>query len=79
MVGKNNDITDHVYDAASPAVPSRLEEGGQGSRTSGMGMFKAPKGRISWVTYVFTIVQVAVFIAEIVKNGMHSLHMADNC
>lgn len=73
---KPQDSTDHVYDAADPAAPARLEEGrGKPNRMSGMGMFKGPKGRIPWVTYVLTIIQVAVFIAEIVKNGKHNIHM----
>ena len=37
-----------------------------------MDFMKKSKGRIPWVTYVFTIVQVAVFIAEIAKNGAYS-------
>jgi hypothetical protein len=41
-------------------------------RTSRMDFMKKPKGRIAWVTYVLTTVQVAVFIAEIAKNGIDS-------
>lgn len=67
---KPQDSTDHVYDAADPAAPARLEAGrGKPNRLSGMGMLKAPKGRIPWITYVLTIIQVSVFIAEIVKNA----------
>lgn len=69
---KPQDSTDHVYDATYPVQPARLEEGqGQGrsqKRMSGMARFKT-KGRIPWVTYILTIIQVAVFIAEIIKNG----------
>jgi membrane associated rhomboid family serine protease len=34
-----------------------------------MGMFKKPKGRIPWVVYCLTLIQTAIFIAEIVKNA----------
>ena len=40
-------------------------------RRSRMDFITKPKGRIPWVTYVLTTVQVAVFIAEIVKNGVY--------
>jgi hypothetical protein len=33
-----------------------------------MGFLKS-KGRIPFITYIFTLVQVIVFIVEIVKNG----------
>jgi hypothetical protein len=64
---KDDNSTDHVYDAPAPA---QLEEGRR-NRFSGLGMLKKPKGRIPWLVYILTTVQVAVFIAEIVKNGMH--------
>lgn len=51
---------DHVYDAE----PGRKQQSGP------MGFLKNPK-RIAWVTYTFTLVQVCVFIAEIVKNGIY--------
>ncbi len=71
---KPNDSTDHVYDAPDPVAPARLEEGRGPKRMSGMGMFKT-KGRIPWITYILTIIQVAVFIAEIVKNGKQVLYI----
>lgn len=61
--------TDHVYDA--PTAPPHLIEEARPNRRSRMDFLKKPRGRIPWVTYVFTIVQVAVFIAEIAKNGKH--------
>lgn len=67
---KPTDSTDHVYDA--PAAPAQLEEGQGRKRFSGLGRFKT-KSRIPWVTYILTIIQVAVFIAEIVKNGKDTL------
>jgi hypothetical protein len=67
---KTADSTDHVYDTA--AAPAMLEEGRGKKRFSGLGRFKT-KSRIPWVTYILTTIQVAVFIAEIVKNGKHAL------
>jgi hypothetical protein len=64
---KDNDSTDHVYDAPAPA---QLEEGRR-NRFSAMDMLKKPKGKIPWLVYILTTIQVAVFIAEIVKNGMY--------
>jgi hypothetical protein len=37
-----------------------------------LGMFGADRKRIPWVTYIFTVAQIAVFIAEIARNGMSS-------
>lgn len=65
---KPTDSTDHVYDAPAPAPPAQLEEGRGKKRFSGFGKFNT-KSRIPWVTYVLTVIQVAVFIAEIVKNA----------
>ncbi|RDL39762.1 Rhomboid-like protein [Venustampulla echinocandica] len=64
--------TDHVYDAGDPRAPTPLQtnpslEDGRRSRKSGMGFFKTSK-RIPWVVYTLTLIQVAVFIAEVVKN-----------
>lgn len=66
---KDNNATDHVYDAPPPM---QMEDGGRRNRLSGMGMFKKAKGRIPWLVYILTTVQVAVFIAELVKNGMYA-------
>jgi hypothetical protein len=61
--------TDHVYDAPAGAVmPNRMEEG-RNYRNSGI-EYKKPKKPITWVCWIFTLVQVVVFIVEIVKNGM---------
>lgn len=38
-------------------------------------MLRKPKGRIPWLVYILTTVQVAVFIAEIVKNGMYAKYV----
>jgi len=66
-----NESTDHVYDA--PVAPLRLMEEGRSKRRSGLGFLKAPTKRIAWVVYTLTLIQVAVFIAEIAKNGEHLL------
>ena len=62
--GKDNNSTDHVYDAPAP---SQMEQG-RGNRLNGMGLLKR---RIPWLVYILTTIQIAVFIAEIVKNGMY--------
>jgi membrane associated rhomboid family serine protease len=66
--GKDNNSTDHVYDVPAP---SQLEQGRK-NRFSGMGFLGKQQGkRIPWLVYILTTVQVAVFIAEIVKNGTY--------
>lgn len=61
--------TDHVYDAGDARMPPTLGDSGKSpSSRLGLGFFKKD-GRIPWVVYIFTTIQVAVFIAEIVKNG----------
>ena len=63
---KYGDMTDHVYEA-----PQRQKKPRRGRvRIGELGMLGANAKRIPWVVYVFTVIQVAVFIAEIVKNGM---------
>ncbi|KAL3418740.1 rhomboid family membrane protein [Phlyctema vagabunda] len=64
-------LTDHVYDAGESGIPPGATDG-RHKRRSAMGtMFqgKGPKKRVPWVVYIFTIIQTAVFIAEIVKNA----------
>jgi membrane associated rhomboid family serine protease len=66
---KHNGATDHVYDAGEAGIPPRASDGRQGPKSRrGFGWFKKD-GRIPWVVYVLTIIQLSVFIAEIVKNG----------
>jgi len=64
-----NISTDHVYDADPTIQAASLEEGRKGNGGSGLGRFGV-KGRIAWVTYLLTTIQVIVFIVEIIKNGM---------
>lgn len=55
--------TDHIYDAAPPEDPPK-------PRRRGFGMFRGEPGvRTAWVVWFFTTIQVAVFIAELVKSG----------
>ena len=65
----NFEGNDHVYDASDPTAPPHLMEEARPKRRSRLDFVKKPKGRIPWVTYILTTVQVAVFIAEIAKNG----------
>jgi hypothetical protein len=58
------DPTDHVYDA-----PPNMLGREQPNRKSGIGFFKQPLAKVPWVVYTFTVIQIAVFIAEIAKNG----------
>lgn len=62
---KYGDMNDHVYDA-----PQRQKKSRRGRvRLGELGMLGSDAKRIPWVVYLFTIVQVGVFIGEIVKNG----------
>ncbi|ERS96535.1 Rhomboid family protein [Sporothrix schenckii 1099-18] len=67
---------DHVYDApqggmASEPPPGAGGAGRKGVRFGELGMLGANnRKRIPIVVYIFTVVQIAVFIAEIVKNGI---------
>ncbi|KAF2964957.1 hypothetical protein GQX73_g8615 [Xylaria multiplex] len=64
--GYLNDSTDHVYDA--DPVPRRHGAAtGRGIRFGQLGMLGSEKRRIPIVVYLFSIIQVAVFIAELVK------------
>ena len=65
---KDLENDDHVYEA-----PNRRKSRKGPVRFGELGMFGANAKRIPWVTYLFTVIQVAVFIAEIVKNGKHYL------
>jgi hypothetical protein len=71
---KQNMETDHVYDASEAGMPPGLRSGRE-SPKRGFGYMNAPKGKIPWVVYGFTIIQVAVFIAEIVKNCKYMHHI----
>jgi hypothetical protein len=68
MPSKDDEPTDHVYDIPPNAtgVGERPNRTGESRR----GFFKRPLSKIPWVVYTLTLIQVAVFIAEIARNGM---------
>lgn len=61
-----SEMDDHVYDAA----PKKKK---QGVKFGELGMFGAYGNRIPWVVYIFTVIQIGVFIGELVDNGKNSL------
>ncbi|KAJ3458510.1 hypothetical protein MRS44_012619 [Fusarium solani] len=66
--GKDVDaeMNDHIYDA-----PGRNRKGKKGKvRLGELGMLGANNKRIPWVVYIFSVVQIAVFIACIARNGV---------
>lgn len=64
---KTGDPTDHVYDA-----PQRQKTSRKGRvRLGQLGMLGSDAKRIPWVVYLFTLIQVGVFLGEIIKNGRH--------
>ncbi|KAM4056131.1 rhomboid family protein [Hirsutella rhossiliensis] len=67
---KNNDSVDHIYDASSAENGTRRAKNKGKIRLGELGMFGANRKRIPFVVYTLTAIQVAVFIAEIVKNGI---------
>jgi membrane associated rhomboid family serine protease len=68
---KDSDVTDHVYDIGEPGTPAHLLNERK-NKKGGKGLFKRSKGRLPWVTYLLTCIQIAVFIAEIAENGEHT-------
>lgn len=67
-------FNDHIYDDPD-AVGGRRRKSKKRKKVAlgQLGMFGADKKRIPWVTYIFTIAQIAVFIGEIVNNGKSDL------
>lgn len=68
--GKDIEMDDHIYDA-----PRRRKNKKRKIGLGELGMIGADRQRIPWVVYVFTVIQVGVFIAEIVRNGMFPNHI----
>lgn len=68
---KDPEMNDHIHDAHENSKKSKSRK----VRVGELGMLGANKKRIPWVVYVFTVVQIAVFIGELVRNGMVSLAM----
>lgn len=70
------------YPPQPPPQPPSSQPGGHGftgrGRVRGRGRFLG--GRIPWVTYLLTTVQIIVFIVELVKNGepvMRVVHISE--
>ncbi|CAG9943287.1 unnamed protein product [Clonostachys rosea f. rosea IK726] len=63
-------FNDHIYDAPTRGPSGRKKKGKRKVQLGELGMFGSDKKRIPFVVYIFTIAQVAVFIAELVKMGM---------
>ena len=68
---KDAEMQDHVYDASASQQP-RKQRKGRGVRFGELGMMGSGRKKIPFVVYFFTLVQVGVFIGEIVKNGTFS-------
>lgn len=60
---KDTEMQDHVYDASQSRKPRKARV-----RFGELGMLGSGRKKIPFVVYFLTIVQVAVFIGEIVKN-----------
>lgn len=67
----NPEFNDHVYDAP-PGTRSGRRRRKRKVGLGQLGMLGADKKRIPWVVYTFSVIQIAVFIAEIVENGEYS-------
>lgn len=63
---KDPEANDHVYDAS--AAPKGRSKRGK-VRVGELGMLGSDKKRIPFAVYLFSLAQIAVFIAEIAKNG----------
>lgn len=67
----NDNSIDHVYDAPPPMMANTYASD-DGQKRKGMGLLSRNGKRIPWVTYLLTLIQVAVFIGEIAVNGKPS-------
>jgi hypothetical protein len=71
---KDPEMQDHVYEA-----PKRKKSRKARVRMGELGMLGSSDGKkIPWVVYLFTVIQVAVFVGELVKNGMVSSCAGDS-
>ncbi|KAK0754951.1 hypothetical protein B0T18DRAFT_49412 [Schizothecium vesticola] len=61
---KDPEMQDHVYEA-----PKRKKSRKARVRMGELGMLGSSDKKIPWVVYLFTVIQVAVFVGELVKNG----------
>ncbi|KAI1169657.1 rhomboid-domain-containing protein [Nemania sp. FL0916] len=62
-----DESNDHVYDADPAPRRHHTNKRGRGVNFGELGMLGSGKKRIPFVVYAFSIVQIAVFIAELVK------------
>ncbi|KAF7872091.1 uncharacterized protein EAF02_009196 [Botrytis sinoallii] len=66
----DSNLNDHVYDAGESGVPSHLRNNKKNRMSDAMAMSLINKKKgFPFVTYTLTLVQVIVFIVEIVKNS----------
>lgn len=61
---------DHIYDANGMPPPVQGAKDNTKIQSGELGMIGSSKKRIPWVVYFFSVVQAAVFIGEIIKNGI---------
>ncbi|KAK7427143.1 hypothetical protein QQZ08_006412 [Neonectria magnoliae] len=67
---KDADMDDHIYDAPAGSRRAKKDKMKGKFGLGELGMMGANKKRIPWVVYVFSLAQVAVFIAEIARNAV---------
>jgi hypothetical protein len=65
----------HKHDDDSPIRYAVDEEGGVRRRKSKKKKKGWFQGRVTWVVYILTTVQVGVFVGELIKNGESSVTM----
>lgn len=68
---KDVEMNDHVYDAPVGSGGRSGKKSKKGKvRLGELGMMGSDKKRIPWIVYLFSLIQIGVFIAQIVRNGM---------
>lgn len=63
LPSKDAEMQDHVYEASQSRKPRKARV-----RFGELGMMGSGRKKIPFVVYFFTLVQIGVFIGEIVKN-----------
>lgn len=66
---KDVEMNDHIYDAPGGSHGSKKKNKQGKVRLGELGMFGSGKKRIPWIVYLFSLIQVGVFIGEIVRNS----------
>jgi hypothetical protein len=69
---KDTEMQDHVYDASQAGQPPRKGR----VRFGELGMMGSGRKKIPFVVYFLTLVQIGVFIGEIVKNGKFTANLS---